>query len=908
MKDVNGLFFHTFENNPAGMTISELSTGKYLYANKAFYSSFGYTKKEVIGKTSLDLDLITQEVREKFFAKLIKNKSVKNAKVLVKKRNGRFLWVLCTTQIFAEKRKKYAITVFHDITEQEKKRKQSLNTNKFLESVLENIPNMVFVKDAKNLNFLHLNKAGEELLGFSQLDLIGKNDYDFFPKEQADYFVAKDKNTLANKVIIDIPEEFIETKKGKRILHTKKITITDDNNNPIYLLGISEDITEKREEEEKLIKQRDQISQLLEFQNIILNGTDYSIITTRASDGIITSFNKGAENMFGYKASEVVGILSPFVFFDKTELKERAKTLTEELNIMVEPGPEVIRIKARLTNTIDKNEWNCLRKDGSRVNIELSMSALRDSENNVIAYLGVSKDITESKKIRDSVIKAKEAAEQANLLKDRFLANMSHEIRTPMNAIIGYTDLLLKKKLRNTEQEYVRVIKNSSENLLHIVNDILDYSKIESGIITFEFNPFNIVEIFGALNDMLVNEAKRNNISLSFSHHSNVPKTVLGDQARLTQILLNLINNALKFTKQGSVKVFAKTINEKKDSYLIEFSVKDTGIGISEDKLQNIFERFKQVESSETRKYGGTGLGLSIVKQLVELHGGEISVKSELNLGSEFVFKLPFKKAGKITSNTKNISAGFNVYDLSNLRVLLAEDNPVNAKFIENLFYENNLYPVDIVVNGKQAVKKIEMQHYDVVLMDIEMQEMSGYEATQIIRTKLKNNVPIIALTAHAIVGEKEKCLKLGMNDFISKPIQADVLFEKIYQAVANKIITKTNKLINLDFLTKSMKGKKNAIKSVMDIFLKQVPKNLKTINEAIKHADYKTIKSQAHNMKSTVSVFGLLTIVETLNEMENLETKSVDLNRIKSLNHTLNKICKQAINEIKHERLSNYM
>src|ERR1700756_1712841 len=565
MKDANDLFFQAFENNPIGITISDTETGKYKYVNKAFLEFFGYTKKEVIGKTSIHLNLITSDVREKIFSKLLKQKAVKDTKILVRKKNGRFFWAMFTTQILKGKNQKFVVSSFYDITEIEKRRKKSLNTNKFLESVLENIPNMVFVKDAKNLNFLHLNKAGEELLGYSQLDLIGKNDYDFFPKEQADQFVTKDRKTLANKVILDIPEEFIETKKGKRILHTKKITITDENNNPIYLLGISDDITEKREEEEKIIKQRDQIAQLLEFQNIILNGTDYSIITTRASDGIITSFNKGAENMFGYKAEEVINNSSPGIFFDKAELHARAKVLSAELKTKIKPGPEVLRIKARLTNSIDINEWTCIRKDGSKVSVELSMSALRDGENNVIAYLGISKDITESKKIRESVIKAKEAAEQANLLKDRFLANMSNEIRTPMNAIIGYTDLLLKKNLPLTEHEYIKVIKNSGENLLHIVNDILDYSKIESGIITFEFSPINIKEIFASLYAMLANTAKSNSIDLSFSHHENLPNIVLGDQARLTQILLNLINNAIKFTKQGSVQVYTKTIKEKKD-------------------------------------------------------------------------------------------------------------------------------------------------------------------------------------------------------------------------------------------------------------------------------------------------------------------------------------------------------
>jgi len=912
MKDVNELFFQAFENNPTGMIISNAETGVFQYVNNAFVEFFGYSKDEIINKTSLDLNIINPAARERIFEKLKKHGVVKDTRLLVRKKNGDLSWALTTTQILKGEREKFVVTNFYDITIQEKKRQLSLNTNKFLESVLENIPNMVFVKDAKDLRFVLFNKAGEDLLGYSQLDLIGKNDHDFFPKEQADYFIAKDRKTLSDKVILNIPEEFIETKNGKRILHTKKITITDENDNPIYLLGISEDITEKIAEEKKLIEQKDQIAQLLEFQNIILNGTDYSIITTRASDGIITSFNKGAENMFGYKAEEVVGIRNPSIFFDKGELQMHAKILSDELNIKVEPGPDVLRVKSRVINAIDTNEWTCIHRDGSRFNVELSMSALRDRENNVIAYLGVSKNITESKKIRDSALKAKESAEQANLLKDTFLANMSHEIRTPMNAIIGYTDLLLKKNLPLREHEYVKTIKNSGENLLRIVNDILDYSKIESGIISFESYPISIKEIFTSLKVIFSNKAKENNIKLSFNSKPNLPSTVLGDQTRVTQILLNLINNAIKFTKKGKVEVFVKVLKEGKESYLLEFLVKDTGIGIPKNELQNIFERFRQAEISTTRNYGGTGLGLSIAKQLVELQGGEITVKSKVGLGSEFVFTLPFKKTKNIRLSQPIHNKGFSVQKIEQLNILLAEDNQVNIKFVLSLFSEYNIKNIDVVENGKQVIEKIKRGAYDVVLMDIEMPEINGYEATTIIRNELKNDVPIIAMTAHAIIGEREKCLQAGMTDFISKPIEADILFEKIYNAV-NSTIKLTdnkgskNKIINLNFLIKSMRGKKDLIRNIIDIFLKQVPQNLKTINEAINNTDFLTIKSQAHNMKSTISVFGLTDLLDTLNKIEALGKKAKDINKIKILNKKLVKTCQLAIEEIKEERKNNY-
>ncbi len=393
--------------------------------------------------------------------------------------------------------------------------------------------------------------------------------------------------------------------------------------------------------------------------------------------------------------------------------------------------------------------------------------------------------------ILEDYSEAKEKAEEATKLKEAFLANMSHEIRTPMNAIIGFSDILSKRKLGDQEREYVNTIKSAGENLLTIINDILDISKIEAGMMTFEEHTFSVKELFKSLNGMLMGKAKEKNLELLFSYSEDVPDAVLGDPTRLTQIIINLAGNAIKFTQKGKVLIHVKIIKNSIENFredenaLLEFAVKDTGIGISPDKIENIFERFRQAESHTTRKYGGTGLGLSIAKQLVELQGGTLTVESEFNVGSVFTFRIPYKKSVKVLHPLETTGKKYDMAELSKLNILLVEDNRLNVMLILSLFSEYNL-KLQVAENGSVGIEKLKENNFDIILMDMEMPVMNGYEAATIIRKELKSNIPIIAMTAHAMAGERERCLSLGMNDYISKPINANFLFEKMYELTFN--------------------------------------------------------------------------------------------------------------------------
>ncbi|MCD6010899.1 MAG: luxQ 1 [Flavipsychrobacter sp.] len=377
---------------------------------------------------------------------------------------------------------------------------------------------------------------------------------------------------------------------------------------------------------------------------------------------------------------------------------------------------------------------------------------------------------------------SKEIAEKSLAVKGNFLANMSHEIRTPMNAVIGFTKLMEGTKLDEHQQEIIHAIKVSSQSLMTLINDILDYSRLESGKIVLERIPFSIKDTVESLKVLLQQKAEEKKLALWLNVDANIPEKVIGDPARLMQILLNLSDNAIKFTEKGSVAISVSRLDSSDDDLIsLEFKVKDTGKGIPEDKFAEIFERFTQVSAETTRKHGGTGLGLSIVKGLLELQNGTLSLQSKEGDGTLFTFNINYGKASTviaITDAQKQTPHPREDKDAP-LNILVVEDNPINQMLAMHVLKKYKLN-ADLAENGEMAVAKMKEKHFDLILMDIQMPIMDGYEATRIIRNELKSNIPIIALTAHAMSEEKEKCLGMGMNDFISKPFDQKHLYDTI--------------------------------------------------------------------------------------------------------------------------------
>ena len=473
--------------------------------------------------------------------------------------------------------------------------------------------------------------------------------------------------------------------------------------------------------------------------------------------------------------------------------------------------------------------------------------------------------------ISDLNISEKKVKESAQV-KENFMANMSHEIRTPMNAILGFTNLLQRKQLDEQSKEYVQTIQKSGENLLTTINDILDLSKIEAGMMRIESAPFSIRGLLHSVKAMFTARATEKQLQLFSSVDNSIPDTLDGDATRLTQILVNLIGNALKFTQSGSITISIANEGEKDNSIKTGIVITDTGIGIEQEKLQHIFERFQQADDAVTRKFGGTGLGLSIVKDLVLLQNGIINVESEPGKGTSFHISIPYKIAAEKTKSTVfELPTTILENNFEDVLVLVAEDNEINQSLIKHLFKTWNL-AFDMVNNGKQAIDMLQLnpRKYSLVLMDIQMPEMDGYTAAQQIRHHLKLDIPVIAMTAHALAGEREKCLTYGMNEYISKPIREEQLHGLVSKfARINKPTQKipeqteaasgtTYQYINLTYMKEVSGGNIEYEKTVTQQFIEAIPEDLMAIEKAWQQQDITTLRQLAHNMKTTVSVMGI--------------------------------------------------
>ncbi|MCB1156730.1 MAG: response regulator, partial [Leptospiraceae bacterium] len=433
-----------------------------------------------------------------------------------------------------------------------------------------------------------------------------------------------------------------------------------------------------------------------------------------------------------------------------------------------------------LSGKIWHGEFYNRKKNGDLYWELASITSIKNSKGEVVNFIAVKEDITERKRIEKELKEAKEQADYANKAKSEFLAMMSHEIRTPLNGIIGMSKLLNDLKLNDEQREYIQAINISSESLLTVINDILDYSKIESGKLEFEYKPFSPVSCILDSIKIFTLRAREKGILLEYEILNNIPQYVAGDVIRTRQILINLIGNAIKFTNEGQIKVNISSKEMHNENVEITYTVKDTGIGISKNNLEKLFQSFSQADSSISRKYGGTGLGLAISKRLSELMGGKIWVNSVLGEGSEFSFSII---AGK-TTYIKPIETPQDFFDkqqIPEIKILLAEDNEINRLLALRILQKAKLN-ADVALNGEDAIRLFKEKEYDLILMDIQMPEMDGIEATSHIRNLSQSNDKpvIIAMTANAMTGDKEQYLLSGMNDYISKPIQKEELLEKI--------------------------------------------------------------------------------------------------------------------------------
>lgn len=483
--------------------------------------------------------------------------------------------------------------------------------------------------------------------------------------------------------------------------------------------------------------------------------------------------------------------------------------------------------------------------------------------------------------LHDSRVKEKESA----AIKEKFMANMSHEIRTPLNAILGFTQLLQQKRLDTESSGYLRSIRQSGDDLLAIVNDILDLSKIEAGMMRIESYPFEIYPLVESIQALFARRIESKGLSFVVQVDDTIPERLEGDPSRLTQILVNLIDNAIKFTASGQITLRVRNENEEG---ALGFEVEDTGIGIARHKLDSVFDRFQQAEDSINRRFGGTGLGLSIVAELVALQGGHIGVDSEEGKGSRFYLQIPYKPAAAPPPPKPAASTG----GLHRLRVLVVEDNDVNRLLMAGILGNEGM-TYDLAESGQMAIGLLRIHTYQLVLMDIQMPGMDGYATTRAIRQELGLAVPIIAMTAHAFGGEREKCLSQGMNGYISKPIKVEALYALIQEVAAPPPYHH----IRLDYMQGISRGNTQYEEKVSGQFIDGITKDLAGLSEAAARGDRARIQKIAHNMKTTISIMGLEEpFGSLLDQLENdAEADYADIIR------QLVPLCAEAADEVRH-------
>ncbi|MEO8762556.1 MAG: ATP-binding protein, partial [Bacteroidia bacterium] len=620
-------------------------------------------------------------------------------------------------------------------------------------------------------------------------------------------------------------------------------------------------------------------------------------LVTISIEGKITDVNKATVNITGMTLDELTGTDFKDYFTDAQKASE-------------------VYQKAFNKGTTTNSPLTIRHKDGKLTDVLCNGSVYKNNIGNVLGVVIVARDVTYQKRIATELLEAKLFAEEAKIKaedavksKQQFLSNMSHEIRTPMNAIIGFTKVVLKTDLSPKQKEYLEAIKTSGDALIVLINDILDLAKVDAGKMLFEKTAFKMSSSISSMLHLFEPKIQEKNLELVKQYDNNIPEVLLGDPVRLHQIILNLVSNAVKFTTSGKITVSVQLIAEDAETVTIEFAVTDTGIGIPADKISMIFENFQQAFIGTSRLYGGTGLGLAIVKQLVEAQNGTIHVASKLNQGSVFSFTLPFQKTN--AKAEPEIELAEIDSKKENIRVLVVEDIDLNQLLMKTLLddfgFEN-----DIASNGKIAIEKLQNETYDIILMDLQMPVMNGFEATEYIRNTMNSKIPIIALTADVTTVDLAKCKAVGMDDYVAKPVDEMLLYKKIiswakktaqldeYKEGEN---TTAPKYINLERINRLTKSNPALMMEMITLYLEQTPPLIDAMKKSLHNKDWSSLQAAAHKMIPSFSLMGMSTDFENMaKQVQEYANRQLHDDDLPHLVLQLETVCGQACKELEKE------
>ncbi len=623
----------------------------------------------------------------------------------------------------------------------------------YFKMLYDNNPLALLIYNPSTYRILDVNQTAIEKYGYSRSEFVKLKIHDLHPKNQWDS-LEKDVDNIINDSEFEASREWDHiTKDGENIIVDIQACTIPYGTRKVRLVQIT-DVSEKVKLQEYVVRSDEK------YQKIIEN-IELGLLEVDLDDRITKVYPKFSE-MTGYGSNELIGLVaSEVLIFGDSEVD-----FEHEIAKRREGKSSVYEVKI-------------IKKNGDYAWVLVSGTPVFNEDNEIIGSIGIHVDITDRKIMEQDLMESKLTAEQNAAIKEEFLARMSHEMRTPLNGIVGLNYLLRDTSLDETQLKYIDSIKKSSDHLLNIINDILDFSKLEAGKLEVDSIPFNIETILDQTKSALLYSAESKGVYFDIKVDDKMAECYLGDPFRLYQVILNLCTNAIKFTENGGLLVEISVAKENKASQLLIIDFTDTGIGIAENKIKDLFKSFSQTDIGTARKYGGTGLGLSIARQLAEAMGGTLELlKSKMDQGSTFRLSMNLPVYIEVEQKKKAIvELDFDFEE--GIKILLVDDNEMN-RMMARAILERKKFVVDEAVDGKEAIVQLEANEYAVVLMDIMMPEMDGLEATGVIRNELKLAVPIIALTANAIKGDGQKCLDAGMQGYLSKPYSPNQLYEVI--------------------------------------------------------------------------------------------------------------------------------
>jgi PAS domain S-box-containing protein len=732
------------------------------------------------------------------------------------------------------------------------------------------------------------SKQYSKLLGFKDGEFTNKvsdwlkrvhpEDHPVIAKLYTDY--------IENKIKSHQKEYRIRKKNGEYIWILDRgmvLTFTADKK-PIRLIATHSDITERKLSEQALRIKEEKYRSILANMNLGLLEVD--------NDDIIQFANNSFCIMSGYHLEELIGEKAADLFLEKKR-REIIFNKNAQRKIGISDTFEV-----PVLNKYGENKWWLI-----------SGAPRYDESGKLVGSIGIHLDITAQKKLEIDLTMARDAAQASTEAKETFLANMSHEIRTPMNAVLGMANQLNKTKLNANQKFFLNTIQSSADNLLIIINDVLDLSKIDSGKLSIEnigFEPSRIIE-----HVMQVMQHRAEEKGLKFINSfidDDISPVLIGDPYRLSQVLLNLISNAIKFTHAGTIDVSCKVLLDHPDKQLLQATVSDTGIGMEIEFIDKIFEKFSQEDDSVSRKYGGTGLGMSISKELVELMGGKISVVSTKNEGTSVSFILGMKKGAGIDLPQKE-TIETNTDILEGKNILITDDNEIN-RLIASTILKNFGARIFEAANGQEAIDWINSNKIDIVLMDVQMPVMDGINATEFIREHISKTIPIIALTAFALKGDNQKCFDAGMNDYLSKPFEESQLLQIVAKWLGKKYINTEignlnssdvqEQLFDLSQLKIIARGDHDFLLKMTQLFIEQTPAAIQEMVFAYHSADYRSVGEIAHRIKPSIDNMGIITLKETINEIQKFAETYKSSVKLESLITEIDVVVQSVVRQLK--------